>query len=95
MAKTNNPILAGYQVTAATTNKQFIVKKRKGRAFIAKCPDMSNVVPSTSQLQEKSRFRDAVAYARSIINDPVKKSNYKQHPGSTVYHSAIKDYLDR
>ncbi|WP_245552021.1 hypothetical protein [Chitinophaga pinensis] len=54
---------------------------------------MSNVVPSVAQLQEKSRFADAVKYAKSIVHNPVLKAAYKPRPGSTVYHSAIKDFL--
>ena len=93
MAKTSNPLLTGYKVSKKASGKQFILKSRMGSTFITKYPDMSNVVPSTAQLQEKSRFADAVKYARSIVNDPVLKATYKARPGSTVYHSAIKDFL--
>ncbi|ACU61661.1 hypothetical protein Cpin_4204 [Chitinophaga pinensis DSM 2588] len=93
MAKTNNPLLTGYKVSKNATGKQFSLKSRKGRTFITKYPDMSNVVPSVAQLQEKSRFADAVKYAKSIVHNPVLKAAYKPRPGSTVYHSAIKDFL--
>jgi hypothetical protein len=93
MAKTKNVLLTGFKVSKAVLENQFVVKTRKGRTFLAKYPDMSHVVPSASQLEEKSRFAAAVAYAREIVSDPVRKENYKAHPGSTVYHSAIKDYL--
>lgn len=93
MAKTKNPLLTGFKVSKKVSNKQFIVKKRKGVTFLSKYPDMSNVVPSESQLWEKSRFAQAVKYAMEIVNDPVRKATYKARPGSTVYHSAIKDYL--
>ncbi len=95
MAKTTNPLLAGFKVSKAVSNKQLVVKKRKGETFLSKYPDMSNVVPSASQLEQKSRFAAAVKYARKIVNDPVRKATYKVRPGSTVYHSAIKDYLER
>lgn len=93
MAKTKNVLLTGFKVSKAVLENQFVVKTRMGQTFLAKNPDMSNVVPSAPQLEEKSRFAAAVAYAREIVNDPVLKENYKAHPGSTVYHSAIKDYL--
>lgn len=95
MAKTKNVLLTGFKVSKALLENQFVVKTRKGRTFLAKYPDMSNVVPSASQLAEKSRFAAAVAYAREIVNDPVRKANYKARSGSTVYHSAIKDYLEQ
>jgi hypothetical protein len=94
MAKTKNPLLAGFKVGKELSNKQYIVKKRKGGSFLSKYPDMSNVVPSASQLLEKSKFAQAVKYARDIVNDPVRKAAYKARRGSTVYHSAIKDYLE-
>jgi len=93
MAKTKNVLLTGYKVSKAVSHKEFVVQKRKGQTFLTKYPDMSNVIPSVAQLEEKSRFAAAVAYARAIVNDPVRKVTYKAHPGSTVYHSAIKDYL--
>ena len=95
MAKTKNVLLTGFKVSKALSNKEFTVKTRKGLTFLTKYPDMSNVVRSASQLAERSRFAAAVAYAREIVNDPVRKAAYKVHPGSTVYHSAIKDYLIR
>lgn len=95
MAKTKNALLTGFKVSKAVSEKEFVVKTRMGQTFLAKYPDMSNVVPSAAQLEEKSRFAAAVAYAREIVGDPVRKENYKAHPGSTVYHSAIKDYLKK
>jgi hypothetical protein len=95
MAKTNNPLLTGYKISSGVTNKQFILKKRKNCTIISKSPDMSKVIPSAAQIREKSRFAEAVKYAKSIVNDPILKAGYKARPGSTVYHSAIKDYLDR
>lgn len=93
MAKTNNPLFIGYKLSSGASDKQFIVKKRKGIATICKYPDMSNVVPSDLQKTERSRFAAAIKYAKSIVHDPVRKANYKRRPGSTVYHSAIKDFL--
>ncbi|TWV88894.1 hypothetical protein [Chitinophaga pinensis] len=93
MAKTNNPLLTGYKVSKNATGQRFSLKSRKGSTFITKYPDMSNVIPSAAQLQEQSRFAEAVKYAKRIVQDPVLKAAYKARPGSTVYHSAIKDFL--
>jgi len=95
MARTKNVLLTGVKVSKALSEKDFIVKTRKGQTFLTKYPDMSDVVPSASQLDERSKFAAAVAYAREIVNDPARKASYRAHPGSTVYHSAIKDYLKR
>lgn len=93
MARTKNPLFSA-KVRRGKIAPGFILKTRGEKAFICKCPDMSNVVPSELQLEHKDRFRAAVEYARSIVNDPYKKAAYKARKGSTVYHSAIKDYLE-
>ncbi|PSL28120.1 hypothetical protein [Chitinophaga ginsengisoli] len=95
MARTKNVLLTGVKVSKAVLDKEFVIKTRMGKTFLTRYPDMSNVVPSASQLEAKSKFAAAVEHAREIINDPVRKANYKVHPGSTVYHSAIKDYLKK
>lgn len=94
MARTNNPLFTGVKISRGKATNALILKKRGGKTFISKCPDMSNVVPSALQLEYKHKFMCAVAYAKSIVNDPVKKVTYKVRPGSTVYHSAIKDYME-
>lgn len=94
MARINNPLWAGWKISLGKTVKPFIVKTRGNKVFISKCPDMSNVIPSELQLEYKDRFADAVQYARSIIADPVKKAKYKVRNGKSVYHSAIKDYME-
>lgn len=94
MAKTKNPLWAGWKISAGHSKKQFVIRNVGGKYFLCKYPDMSNVIPSESQVQSNDRFADAVQYARSIIADPVKKANYKVRAGKSVYHSAIKDYME-
>jgi len=93
MAETNNPLFTGIKVSKQLSDKKFVIRRRKGKYFLSKYPDMSNVKPSPLQMQGKSRFAQAVKYAQEIVKDPVRKAAYKAHPGSTVYHSAIKDYM--
>ncbi|MCF6402632.1 hypothetical protein L3C95_11220 [Chitinophaga filiformis] len=94
MARTKNPLLTGVKLGHGKIAPGFVLKTRKGKVFISKCPDMSNVVPSKLQLKSNSNFTTAIEYARSIINDPVKKAAYKIRRGMSVYHSAVKDYLE-
>jgi hypothetical protein len=94
MAKTKNPLWAFLDIDLGELAKDYVVKTRNGKAFIAKKPDMSNVKRSRQQKRSSGRFADAVAFARDIINDPVKKATYKVRPGTSVYHSAIKDYVE-
>ena len=94
MARTSNPLWNGFKLSRGKIAKGFVLKTRMGKTFVSKYPDMSNVVPSELQLKSNSKFVNAIAYARSIVNDPVKKATYKAKPGMTVYHSAVKDYLE-
>ncbi|GAO43657.1 hypothetical protein [Flavihumibacter petaseus] len=75
--------------------KEIVIRTIRGKTFVSKYPDMSGVVPSEEQLKYKSKFSEAVAYAQSIINDPVKKAAYPVREGKSVYHSAIKDFMNK
>jgi hypothetical protein len=92
MARISNNIVMD-QVRGAI-GKQLVLKNRKGKGIVSKYPDMSKVVPSAKQLAEKSRFGDAIRFARGIISDPLKKAAYKVTGGRSVYHTAITDYLE-
>lgn len=51
-------------------------------------------------MQQKSNcsvFKDAVAYAKDIIANPLKRAAYvdKVKPGESVYHFALKEYIGR
>ena len=75
----------------------FIIRRYRNGYVISKVPDISNIKPTKKQKAKRSRFKDAVAYAQSIIRDPEKKAEYKKtlRRGKTVYHSAIKEYLEK
>jgi chorismate mutase len=64
---------------------------------VSKYPDMSNIVPSESQLKKRSRFADAVAYAKTINNNPIFRADFIKRTGGvrSVYQSALKEFLDR
>ncbi|SHN28321.1 hypothetical protein [Chitinophaga sp. CF418] len=94
MARTNNRLWKGWKISRGRNNKQFVIRNVAGKDYVCKYPDMSNVVLSESQLESNDKFADAVDYAKSIIADPLKKANYKVRKGKSVYHSAIKDYME-
>lgn len=74
--------------------KQFIVKQYGKKTVITKYPDMSHVKSSKAQKANQKTFAKAVAYAQSILHDPVKKKAYaaKLKKGASVYHAAMKEY---
>lgn len=91
MARVENIIMQG---TRGSIGKQLVYRVRGGKTFASKHPDMSRVKPSEKQLAEKSKFAEAVRFACEVINDPVRKAAYKAEEGRSVYHTAIRDWLE-
>ena len=58
-------------------NKQFVLKQYGSVTVISAYPDMSKVVKTDKQRKENHKFRQAMAYARSQMADPVSKAEYK------------------
>lgn len=77
--------------------RQLVFKQYKGKTVVTAYPDMSNVKPSAKQTKTRNVFAEAVVYAQGITHDPVKKAEYAKRvkQGQTVYHFAVKEYLDR
>ncbi|GAA3945915.1 hypothetical protein GO495_29220 [Chitinophaga oryziterrae] len=95
MAKTTNPLWTGYKGFRGAVLKQIVFRTYGESTYVSKYPDMTNIIPSESQLKEKRKFAEAVKFAREIVNDPVKKAAYKAAEGKSVYHTAIKDYMEQ
>jgi len=70
----NNVIMRGL---SGNFNKQ-IVFKQYGKVTVASSyPDMSKVIPSEKQKDEKFKFRMAMAFAKRELADPKLKAEYK------------------
>jgi len=95
MAQSNSSILL--QKMRGQIGKQLVVKQYGKKTVITAYPDMSNIKPSKAQKAKRKRFAEAVAYAQSILHDPVKKKAYalKLKKGQSVYHAAIKEWLGK
>ena len=95
MARVKDNIVTGN--LSGHLNKQIVYKSYPQGVFATSYPDMSKVKPSELQLAEKSRFSKAVAYAKAMIADPVKKAELQAGlpPGKKAYHQAIRDFLGR
>lgn len=93
MATTHNSILL-HQVRGQI-GKQIVVKHYGKKTVITAYPDMSRVRPSKLQKQKRQKFANAIAFAQSIIYDPVKKAAYakKLKKGQRVYNAAIREWL--
>jgi hypothetical protein len=93
MAISNNPALKGFKGPKGTVGKTIVIKQYEDKTVISKYPDMSKVRKTPKQIATHNRFTEAVKFAVSIINDPVKKANYPVEKGKSVYTTAIRDYL--
>jgi hypothetical protein len=94
MARCYNSAFAAWGGKTGTIRKQIVYRNIAGRTFVSKYPDMSKVQLSVAQQDANERFAAAVRFAQDIVHDPVKKANYPVPKGKTVYHTAIRDYLN-
>jgi hypothetical protein len=77
--------------------KKIVVKQYKEGEVITKFPDMSGITASEGQRDCRNFFREAVAFARAIVNDPEKKKLYQKKAGKnqTVFNAAISEYMKK
>ena len=89
----NNPLVNSLQ---GNIGSQLVMKQYAYGTVVSKFPDMDHIKPSKKQKAERNKFKEAVAYAQSIVHNPEKKTAYQQKvkPGQTVYHFALKEYLN-
>jgi len=74
-----------------------VIKQYGDRTVVSKYPDMSNIIPSDSQKQKRSRFAEAVAYAKTINNSAILRNDLIKRVGGvkSVYQCALKEFLHR
>lgn len=77
-------------------NKQIVLKQYGKRTVISSYPDMSRVVKTEKQKKENSRFREAVAYAKTQMADPVAKAEYQARTKGLqkAFNVAIADFYN-
>lgn len=75
-------------------NKQLVLKQYGKITVVSSYPDMSRVVKTEKQKKENSRFREAVAYAKAQMADPVAKAEYqaKVKGLQKAFNMAIADF---
>jgi hypothetical protein len=74
-----------------------VIKKYGDKTVVSKYPDMSNIIPSDSQKEKRTRFADAVSYAKAINSSIVLRNDFLKRVGEvkSVYQSALKEFLQR
>ncbi|MBC6491295.1 hypothetical protein ACFSQD_13945 [Flavihumibacter stibioxidans] len=100
MAKVRRNLLT--ENTSGAVGKVIVFKQFNNQTLATKYPDRSAVKLTISQQSCQNIFREAVAFASSVMADQqrhqewVKKlSNKKSTRGTSVYHAVIQDYMKR
>ena len=75
---------------------KFVFKtNKKGVTYISLPPDRSNVISTKRQKKLRNNFAKAVAYAKSVLKDPVKAEQYHSGDNKSLYVKAMMDYLSQ
>ncbi len=90
----NNPITKGLSGTFGKS----IVFRSVGDRTIVSIPPKHSGETSPAQTAHRSKFLEAVSFARSILTDPTIKASYqliaKSHGSGNAYSMAVKDYFN-
>ena len=68
----------------------------RGKIFLIKRADMSNVTWSDAQQEQRQAFKAANAYARAAMADPERRGMYEElarKQNRRPYHLAVSDYF--
>lgn len=86
-------LLAG---VSGQIGKTIVVKQYKGKIVLANYPGRNTKKPTAAQKTQRMRFKMAVAYARKVISDPLKKAAYtrKLRGQRTVFQAALSEYMN-
>lgn len=92
MAKSDNIVVRGLK---GKFGEDIVFKTRKnGETYATKAPDRSNVKPSKEQRKDRRKFSKAVKFAQEIMKDPEKSARINVKADKTLYHTAIRKYLN-
>ena len=75
--------------------KEFVIKHYRYGVVKTKFPDMTRIIASVQQRKCRNLFKEAVAYAKTVIADPVKKKEWqkKVRIKHRVFNRIIKEYM--
>ena len=94
MTKTTlNPTIEEYRGSVG----KLVFKKYKGRTIVAKKP-VRTKEPGPAELARREHFKEAVAYAKSVLADPAAREFYKPisfQRDISIYALAVGDFLKK
>lgn len=76
--------------------KQIVFKQYGKSTVVSSYPDMTNVIPSEKQTNEKLKFRMAMAFAKRELKNPAVKEAYKKKAKGMqrAHNVAVSDYYN-
>src|SRR5512147_28899 len=86
-----NPTVDGYRGSIG----RLVFKKYRGKTIVAKKP-VRTKEPGAAELARRENFREAVAYAKSVLADPAARAFYQPialQRDISVYALAMGDFL--
>ena len=80
------------QFIRGAVGKKFVIKHYRYGAIKTKYPDMTRIIASARQRKCRDVFKEAVAYAKQVIADPVAKAAWQKRlrRRNGVYNEAVK-----
>lgn len=81
------------QGLSGTIGRMLTFRLRAGKTIVSKLTRGSSLPPTPGQLEVRSKFTQAIAYAKVAIKDPVIKAAYAAvaKPGQTAFNMACSD----
>ena len=82
---------------SGAVGKSFVIRHYKFGTFMSKYPDMTKIVASKEQRKCRNLFKEAVAWAKTVIADADRKKEWQKRlkKSKRVYHAAIKQFMLR
>jgi hypothetical protein len=89
----NNPILAG----ASGKLGNLVYRQMNGKTIV-QCAPVRTAPYNEAQKKQQGRFKEAMAYARTLLADPKVKAEYTarakaRHAGLNAFNLAVSEYL--
>jgi glutamate synthase domain-containing protein 2 len=83
------------RLVRGAVGKDFVIKHYRYGIIKTKYPDMSKIIASKAQRSCRDLFKEAVAFAKQVMKDPVQKKAWQQKikHKHRVFNQVIKAYL--
>ena len=95
MKKQKEPIRLLLTWIRGAVGKEFVIKHYKYGVVKTRFPDMTKIIASAQQRKCRDLFKEAVAYAKGVYADPVKKREWqkKTRKKHRVFNRIIKEFM--